>query len=260
MRDGQPAPENVIKVLTDAGAWRANGHFVLASGMHSNFYLDKSRASVHMETRETLAYMLGSHLRLLDLEVIVASPMGAIPFGVTVANDMFLSFAFLEKGPDDLGGLVLRGANAEAVRGKKVGLVEDVVTSGNTLIDAVQCLRDSGAEVAAVVCIANRNGFELGEPGLKSLLCMDDFKAADIRMWRADGCQLCAQGVPVSTDCGHGRQFLEFCEEVARDAADEAARELEDEEAALEVALEAATSDEEDEDAYFAQVDKEEKD
>jgi orotate phosphoribosyltransferase len=132
------------------------GDFVLRSGKRSRYYLDKYR----FETRPDILAALGERIAQAVAEfepdaVRLAGPeLGAVALAAAGSLASGLPFLIVRKAAKDYG----TSNRIEGVYddGDCVCLVEDVVTSGGALLDAVAALRDAGLTVRSAVCVVDR--------------------------------------------------------------------------------------------------------
>jgi orotate phosphoribosyltransferase len=132
------------------------GDFVLRSGRRSSYYLDKYR----FETRPDLLAQLGDRIARavhdFDPEATrLAGPeLGAVALAAAGSLASGLPFLIVRKAAKDYGtSNRLEGVFA---KGETVCLVEDVVTSGGALLEAVEALRDASLTVRTAVCVVDR--------------------------------------------------------------------------------------------------------
>jgi orotate phosphoribosyltransferase len=132
------------------------GDFVLRSGKRSAYYLDKYR----FETRPDLLAPLGERIASAVAEfepeaVRLAGPeLGAVALAAAGSLASGLPFLIVRKAAKDYGtSKRLEGVYAE---GDCVCLVEDVVTSGGALLEAVEALREAGLTVRTAICVVDR--------------------------------------------------------------------------------------------------------
>jgi orotate phosphoribosyltransferase len=132
------------------------GDFVLRSGKRSAYYLDKYR----FETRPDLLAPLGERIASAVVEfepeaVRLAGPeLGAVALAAAGSLASGLPFLIVRKAAKDYGtSRRLEGVYAE---GDCVCLVEDVVTSGGALLEAVEALRGAGLTVRTAICVVDR--------------------------------------------------------------------------------------------------------
>src|SRR5512133_464362 len=132
------------------------GDFVLRSGRRSRYYLDKYR----FETRPDLLAALGERIARLVVEhepdaVRLAGPeLGAVALAAAGSLASGLPFLIVRKAAKDYGtSNRVEGLYEE---GDCVCLVEDVVTSGGALVEAVEGLRDAKLTVRTAICVVDR--------------------------------------------------------------------------------------------------------
>jgi orotate phosphoribosyltransferase len=132
------------------------GDFVLRSGRRSRYYLDKYR----FETRPDLLAPLGEQIAAAVAEhepeaTLLAGPeLGAVALAAAGSLASGLPFLIVRKAAKDYGtSNRVEGVYAE---GEVVCVVEDVVTSGGALVEAVDALREAGLTVRTAICIVDR--------------------------------------------------------------------------------------------------------
>jgi orotate phosphoribosyltransferase len=141
------------------------GDFTLSSGRKSEYYFDCRQASLHPEG----AWLIGSlFLRMLEgtrAAAVAGMTMGADPLVTAtslVARLSGLSLPALIVRKEEKGhgaGRAVEGL-ANVQRGDRVVMLEDVVSTGSSVLKACRRVEETGLEVAAVFCILNRE-----EPG-----------------------------------------------------------------------------------------------
>ena len=132
------------------------GDFVLRSGRRSRYYLDKYR----FETEPSLLAGLGREIAQLQREhapsadLLAGPELGAVPLAAATSMQAGLPFVIVRKAAKDYG----TANRLEGVYepGQRVCVVEDVVTSGGALLDAVAALREAGLDVCAAICVVDR--------------------------------------------------------------------------------------------------------
>jgi orotate phosphoribosyltransferase len=132
------------------------GDFVLRSGRRSSYYLDKYR----FETQPELLRQLGGRLAAVigDVEpeaVRIAGPaLGAVVLAASASMASGLPFIIVRGEAKEYG--TANRIEGPHGAGELVCLVEDVVTSGGALAEAVSALRDGGLVVRHAVCVVDR--------------------------------------------------------------------------------------------------------
>jgi orotate phosphoribosyltransferase len=132
------------------------GDFVLRSGRHSTYYLDKYR----FETQPDLLRELGARIAAVAAERAPAArrlagpELGAVALAAAASLASGLPFLIVRKQAKDYG-------TAQALEGiyepgDEVCLVEDVVTTGGAAVAAIDVLREAGLTCRAAVCVVDR--------------------------------------------------------------------------------------------------------
>ena len=132
------------------------GDFLLRSGKRSRYYLDKYR----FETRPDLLAALGERIAGAvaefepDATRLAGPELGAVALAAAGSLASGLPFVIVRKAAKVYGtSNRLEGVYEE---GECVCLIEDVVTSGGALLDAVSALREAGLTVRTAICVVDR--------------------------------------------------------------------------------------------------------
>jgi orotate phosphoribosyltransferase len=129
------------------------GEFRLRSGATSREYFDKylfeSDPALLREVAEGLAALLPG-----ELDALAGLELGGIPLATVLSQVTGLPALFVRKQAKDYG--TRRLAEGGEVAGRRLAVVEDVVTTGGQLIASCTALRERGAEIAAVLCVIDR--------------------------------------------------------------------------------------------------------
>lgn len=158
------------------------GHFKLRSGQTSPEYFDKYQFESQPKVLREIARML---IPLLprDTELLGALEMGGIPIATAVALETGHQVVFVRKQPKDYG--TCRFAEGPEIKGRKITLIEDVITTGGQIIISATDLRNDGALITDVVGVIDRSEGKtdkLVAAGLKlhALFTMAELKSAGI--------------------------------------------------------------------------------
>ncbi|NLL95343.1 MAG: orotate phosphoribosyltransferase [Thermoplasmatales archaeon] len=144
-----------IAALEGCGALRF-GDFTLASGAKSNYYIDIKRASTDPRVLELMA---GGMAALMEREGlrpdrIAGVVLGSVPLATALSLRTGIPFLMVRKESKDHGTRSL--IEGTFSRGEDVLVVEDVVTSAGSLVDAVGRLRDAGLDVSTAISAIDR--------------------------------------------------------------------------------------------------------
>jgi len=130
------------------------GEFTLRSGQISNEYFDKYLFDAQPQLLVQIAKIM-SDLIPAYTEILAGLEMGGIPVATALSVETNIPCAFIRKKAKDYGTCKL--AEGADVNGKKVCVVEDVVTTGGQIIESVKELRSRGAIIDTVLCVIQRN-------------------------------------------------------------------------------------------------------
>jgi orotate phosphoribosyltransferase len=134
-------------------ACRLTGTFTLRSGRTATEYFDKYQITSNPALlRDVVEGMLP--LIPKGTEVLAGLELGAIPIATLLSQRSGLPAAYVRKKAKEYG--TARLAEGTAIQGKKVLVVEDVVTSGGQVVLSTKDLRALGAEVSTALCIIDR--------------------------------------------------------------------------------------------------------
>ena len=139
------------------------GELTLASGRTSNFYFNLKPTMLDPEGAALLAELTFEALKDDGLDYVGGLEMGAVPLAGAVAQLSWIkghpiAAFFVRKKPKEHGArLAVEGlAKGESLQGKRVVIVEDVTTTGESALKAVEAARDAGASVVLVFTMVDR--------------------------------------------------------------------------------------------------------
>jgi orotate phosphoribosyltransferase len=146
--------QEVLDIFTRTRAL-LQGHFVLRSGLHSGHYFQCAQVCQHLDAVERLAALLLAKVRDLGLgfETVLAPAMGGLVIGQEVARQARARYLFAEK---ENNALVLRRGFTLAP-GEQVLVVEDVVTRGGRVLEALDIVGRAGGRAAGVAMLVDRS-------------------------------------------------------------------------------------------------------
>jgi orotate phosphoribosyltransferase len=141
----------------------AEGDFVLASGERSNYYLDLKPTLFDPEGSNAVAEMVLDELENTWIDYIGGLAMGAVPLtsALTFLSQRFecpLPGFFVRDKVKDHGTMkLIEGlAEGESLKGKRVVIVDDVTTKGESAMIAIDATRNAGAEIILVLLIVGQ--------------------------------------------------------------------------------------------------------
>ena len=133
---------------------RLTGEFTLRSGQIAGEYFDKYLFESQPALLERVAAQM---VELLPegTELLGGLELGGVPIATMVSAKTGLPALFLRKKAKEYGTCKL--AEGPEVAGRRITLIEDVITTGGAVRDATKVLRESGAIITTVVCAIDRS-------------------------------------------------------------------------------------------------------
>lgn len=163
--------QKIAKALLQIKAIKLNPKdpFTWASGMRSPIYCDNRIALSHPQERKQVRQGLFTVSGELEPFSMVAGVATAgIPHGMLLANELNAPFCYVRNKPKAHGRKNLIEGALEP--GTKVLVVEDLISTGGSALEAVKAIRDFGCEVAGVLAIFTY-GFPIAEEAFKKAKC-----------------------------------------------------------------------------------------
>jgi len=157
------------------------GDFTLASGKKSTYYVNSKKVLFHAEAISLLGDLLYEATRDLDFQAIGGLEVGAIPMAAAALTAFHRNCRSLE------GFFVRKEVKAHGSKdrvegqvraGDRVVVIDDVLTTGGSVIQAIQAVEALGASVVRVVCICDRlqgAGAALANYDFRPLFTIRDF-------------------------------------------------------------------------------------
>lgn len=177
----------VQSLLRDTGAL-LEGHFQLSSGRHSAGYVQCALLLQHPRLARQVGESLAEKLSHLSPESVLAPALGGLLIGHEVAAALDVPFRFTERVGE--GMALRRGFDFDS--GEKVAVVEDVVTTGRSCLEAMSVAQERGARIIGAGSILDRTG------GVNPFgLPYESLLALGVDTYTVEACPLCARGEPV---------------------------------------------------------------
>lgn len=178
------------------------GHFRLESGHHGGLWLDLDPLFAEPRRIEPFVAALADALRSTEADAVCGPLLGGAFLAQLVAHRLGADFLFTERVmPPEPSGLYaaryrLPAALAGRVRGKRIAIVDDVMSAGSALRGTFDELRSHGATVVAagaLLVLGHAGETYFAERGIPvHAVARDEYP-----LWTPDVCPLCAEGVPL---------------------------------------------------------------
>ena len=152
------------------------GDFTLASGKKSSYYIDlrlvASFPHIFRKMIKNLQKLVSEKTGLDNFDSLVSVPTGGLVIGSALAIETVKPLIYVRDKPKDYG--TTKSIEGKISSGMKVVLVDDVITTGNSVINGIKQLKDAGLSISDVYVIINRlegasNALKLEEVNLYQL-------------------------------------------------------------------------------------------
>jgi len=209
---------DVISILKKAQAVLTDGHFVYTSGKHGSVYINKDALYPHTKETSQVGKMFAEKFKNRDIDVVAAPAVGGTilcqwtAYYLSKLKKKEIMAVYTEKDKGTTASAIeseqiFRRGYDKLVKGKNVLVIEDLTTTGGSVRKVVDVVRATGGKVVGIGVMINRDPKNVtsevvGGPFLAlGILKAEAFDEAK--------CPLCKKGVPINTNVGHGRKYLE---------------------------------------------------
>jgi orotate phosphoribosyltransferase len=175
----------ILEIFYKTGAL-LKGHFLLTSGRHSDQYFQCAKVLQYPEYTEIICAVIANYFRETEFDTVVSPAMGGIIVGQEVARQLGKRSIFAER--EDKKLVLRRGFGLDS--GERVLVCEDVVTTGGSVFEVIDIVRNAGAALIGTGYIVDRsNGKVLfGVPQISTV-------KMDVVSYIPDECPLCKQNI-----------------------------------------------------------------
>jgi orotate phosphoribosyltransferase len=145
--------QELIAALEACGAV-SYGDFTLASGRKGNYYIDIKKASTDPKTLKLIARQAAFRIKELDVNIIAGVELGGVPLATAVSMETELPLLIVRKAVKGYG---TKSRFVGDVKPEdRLVMLEDVTTSGGSVRDAIELVRETGATVKYVISVVDR--------------------------------------------------------------------------------------------------------
>jgi len=180
--------DSVEEIFKKSGAV-LEGHFLLASGLHSPVYWEKFQVLQYPEYTERLCRIIANHFRDREVQVVVGPTTGGVILAYEVARQLGVRGIFAEKG-DQNGREFRRGFKIDP--DERVLIVDDVFTRGGSIKDTIDAVDKLGGKIVGIGVLIDRSP-EKVDFGLPFFSC----HRVEVKTYQPGECPLCAEGIPL---------------------------------------------------------------
>jgi len=200
----------LLEIFKKTGGYITGSHIVYTSGKHGEAYLNKDAIYPHTNEISQVCFEIAKRYKEKEIEVVAAPALGGIILSQWTAYHLSKMTGkevlgiYTEKTPDK--NQVFTRGYGKLVYGKKVLVVEDITTTGGSVIKVISSIKKAGGIVIGVCVLANRdpeniNSNTIGVP-------FQSITEIKLNAWEEKECPLCKKGIPINTQVGKGKEYL----------------------------------------------------
>ena len=179
--------DDIMRIFKDAGALQ-EGHFLLTSGLHSPVYWEKFRVLQYPHYTERLCRLIAEHFKKQNIEIVAGPTTGGIILAFEVARQLGAKSIFAEREGDKR---VFR-RSLSLNRGERVLVVDDVLTTGGSVNEVIEAVKQLGGNVIGIGVLVDRT-----QQNIKFNSPLFSCLRAPATTYNPAECPLCAAGIPL---------------------------------------------------------------
>ncbi len=179
----------ILRLFEETGAI-LEGHFLLSSGWHSPRYVQCALVLQYPDKARFLGERLAERFRAVAVDTVIAPAIGGILVAHEVARALGTRAIFAERR----GGQMQLRRGFALSPGERVVVVEDVVTTGESVRDVIEIVIGKGAVVVGLGALLNRGRRVLFPGGLS----LEALLTLDIPIYEPARCPLCQRDIPLT--------------------------------------------------------------
>ena len=180
----------IMDILTKTGAYN-RGHFKLSSGLHSGAYLQCALVLQQPIIAARLCASLAKRFAADAPDIVIGPALGGVVLAYELARSLNARGIFSER--DSMGEMRLR-RGFRIYPENKVLIAEDVLTTGRSVKEVIDLLKQDGITPIGVAAIVDRSSGKLDFDGIKH----ESLIKLDIPTFEENACPLCQEGMPIS--------------------------------------------------------------
>jgi orotate phosphoribosyltransferase len=190
-------------ILLRTGAYRTNDHIVLRSGRHTSEYVAKTLVTIEPTFIEGLGDIIATHFSRYHVDLVLTTGYGAGLLGHCVARAHPARPRFIFATKERIAGRrtevsLVPEYRAFFAEGGRVLIVEDIVTTGETVKQLIKLVEGMGGQVIGIGTIWRRSS------RIKFKYPLFTVVTRDFPTYTPEECPMCKQGIPINPDIGSG--------------------------------------------------------
>ena len=144
---------HLIEIFQKTGAL-LEGHFILTSGRHSPMYFQCAKVLQYPEYLQKFSNEIVNYFQDMDIDIVITPAVGGIVLGTEIGRQLNKQTIFAER---EQGVMTLR-RGFEINPETNVLVIEDVITTGGSVSEVIELVKNSGANVIGVGVLVDRSG------------------------------------------------------------------------------------------------------
>lgn len=140
--------------IKKAGAIK-KGKFKLSNGSLTDYYIDKYVFETQPDVLDEIADQIAARIDSDEVDVIAGPELGAVPLVTAVSLRTGIPCAYIRKGQKHYGTQARVEGTIE--KGQRVAIVEDVTTTGNTIIETTELVKEVGGVPKHLIVVVDRD-------------------------------------------------------------------------------------------------------
>lgn len=176
--------EQIIEHFRDTNAL-LEGHFILSSGLHSPKYLQCALALQYPFDASKFGKAIAEHFTDAGIETVASPAIGGLVIGYEVAKALNVRFIWTERKE----GIMSLRRGFPIKKDEKILAVEDVITTGGSIKECIQVLKNHGGNVVNAASIIDRSGGK-ADVGVPRIALVE----LDVPSYKPEECPMCAEG------------------------------------------------------------------
>ncbi len=179
--------ESLLQIFKETDAL-LEGHFLLTSGKHSDRYFQCAKVLQYTQFTTEICQLISSHFKDYEIDTVISPAIGGIVVGQEVARQLGKRFIFTER--EDGKMTLRRGFSIKP--GENVLVCEDVVTTGGSVFEVIDVIKENGARAVGVGFIVDRSNGKVN-------FGTEQFSTIkmDVKSYEPDACPICKTDQPL---------------------------------------------------------------
>ena len=147
---------DILEIFRSTGAL-LEGHFVLTSGRHSDTYFQCAKVLQYPEFLTLFSRIIADHVEDYKIDAVISPAIGGIVVGTDVGRQLGVKTIFTER----IDGIMKLRRGFEIERGERILIVEDVLTTGGSIKEVMEIVKENKGAIAGVGVVVDRSGGDI---------------------------------------------------------------------------------------------------